>query len=41
MIIDVDKQDEFEATHNVVYGNLDIRDYIDRYYNIVLMMAKK
>lgn len=34
MTIDVDKQDEFEATHNVVYGNLDIRDYNDRYYNI-------
>lgn len=27
-------QEEFEATHNVVFGNPQISDYSDRYYNI-------
>lgn len=31
--ISKDNQEEFEATHNVVYGNSQISDYSDRYYN--------
>ena len=33
-IVTKENQDEFESTHNVVTGKQDIRDYIDRYYNI-------
>lgn len=28
-----DNQEEFEKTHNVVFGNSQINDYADRYYN--------
>ncbi len=31
--ISKDNQGKFEATHNVVFGNLQILDYSDRFYN--------
>ena len=33
IVICKDKQEKFEATHNVVYGKSSILDYSDRYYN--------
>ena len=33
IVICKDKQEEFESTHNVVYGKSSILDYSDRYYN--------
>lgn len=32
--ISKDRQEEFEATHNVIFGDSQILDYSDRYYNI-------
>ena len=32
--ISKDKQEQFEATHNVVFGKPQIYDYLDRYFNV-------